>query len=138
MYVGIPTPTMTAATPHIAVFPTSGKIKCLEFIYPKIHTKLPLCLERLVSFIQCIRRVLSPKETVSTRGRSDNISWLFFKLHLTTTLLLTKQTPNQRAIGSKLLKKSHLASWHQDYDQWDEGSSTYHLSYQLRTIGFNA
>lgn len=43
-------------------------------------------------------------------GRSDNTSWLFFKLHLTTTLLFTRQTPNQRAIDSKLLKKSHLAS----------------------------
>ena len=43
---------------------------------------------------------------------------------------MTRQTPNQRAIGSKLLKKSHLASWHQDYDQWDEGSSTYHVNYR--------
>ena len=136
--MGIPTPTMTAATPHIAVFLTSGKIKCLEFIYPASYTQsCPcVCLECLVSCIHYIRQILPPKETVSTLSRSANTSWLFFKLHLTTTLLLTRQTPNQRAIGSKLLKKSHLASWHQNYDQWDEGSSTYHLSYQLRTIGF--
>ena len=44
--------------PLCAVFLTSGKIKHLEFIYPKIHTKLPLCLERLVSCIQYILAVL--------------------------------------------------------------------------------
>ena len=66
IYVGIPTPTMTAATPHIAVFPTSGKNKVSRIYLPKAHTKLPLCVERLVSCIHYIRQVLPPKETVST------------------------------------------------------------------------
>ena len=128
---------MTAATPHIAVFLTSDKIKCLEFIYHKLYTKLPLCMSRMLSQLHSLHWAnFTAQRNCFYTGRSDNISWLFFKLHLTTTLLLTRQAPNQRAIGSKKKKKSHLASWHQNYDQWDEGSSTYHLSYQLRTIGF--
>lgn len=57
--------------------------KVSRIYLPKIHTKLPLCLERLVSCIHCIGRILPPKETVSTLV--DQIIHLgCSSLHLTT------------------------------------------------------
>ena len=128
--------------PLCAAFLTSGKIKHLEFICPKLCTQSYscVCLERLVSCIQCIRRVLSPKETVSTRGRSDNISWLFIQLHLTNCCFA-------RNIWDHLLLQPEMGGliWHINlgfvaprFVPAGNRFFPYHLSYQLCTTGFNA
>ena len=121
-----------------AVFLTSGRIKHLEFIYPKIHTKLPLCLERLVSYIHYIRQILPPKETVSTLSRSANISWLFIQLHLTNCCFA-------RNIWDHLLLQPEMGGliWHINlgfvaprFVPAGNRFFPYHLSYQLCTTGF--
>ena len=131
---------MTAATPHIAVFLTSGKIKCLEFIYPASYTQsCPcVCLECLVSCIHYIRQVLPPKETVSTLSRSANISWLFIQLHLTNCCFA-------RNIWDHLLLQPEMGGliWHINlgfvaprFVPAGNRFFPYHLSYQLCTTGF--
>ena len=126
--------------PLCAAFLTSGRIKHLEFIYPKIHTKLPLCLERLVSciLINYIRQVLPPKETVSTLSRSANISWLFIQLHLTNCCFA-------RNIWDHLLLQPEMGGliWHINlgfvaprFVPAGNRFFPYHLSYQLCTTGF--
>ena len=102
-----------------AAFLTSGRIKCLEFIYPKIHTKLPLCLERLVSCIHCIGRILPPKETVSTLvdriiylGCSSNS--IYHCLYIQRSLIKPVVLPDP---PSTLYSASFKTSWHQNYDQ---------------------
>ena len=123
---------MTAATPHIAAFLTSGKIKCLEFIYPSTHKAL-LVSERLVSciLINYIRQILPPKETVSTLSRSANISWLFIQLHLTNCCFA-------RNIWDHLLLQPEMGGliWHINLGfvaprLWPMGRRFFHLSFKL-------
>ena len=112
--------------------------KASRIYLPKIHTKLPLCLERLVSCIHYIRQVLPPKETVSTLSRSANISWLFIQLHLTNCCFA-------RNIWDHLLLQPEMGGliWHINlgfvaprFVPAGNRFFPYHLSYQLCTTGF--
>ena len=122
---------MTAATPHIAVFLTSDKIKCLEFIYPKLYTKLPLCMSRMLSQLHSLHWAnFTAQRNCFYTGRSDNTSWLFFKLHLTTTLLLTRQTDTESA-GNRLKIAQKVSSGFVTPRLWPMGWRFFHLSFKL-------
>ena len=137
--MGIPTPTMTAATPHIAVFLTSDKIKCLEFIYPKLYTKLPLCMSRMLSQLHSLHWAnFTAQRNCFYTGRSDNISWLFIQLHLTNCCFA-------RNIWDHLLLQPEMGGliWHINlgfvaprFVPAGNRFFPYHLSYQLCTTGF--
>ena len=139
IYVGIPTPTMTAATPHIAVFLTSDKIKCLEFIYHKLYTKLPLCMSRMLSQLHSLHWAnFTAQRNCFYTGRSDNISWLFIQLHLTNCCFA-------RNIWDHLLLQPEMGGliWHINlgfvaprFVPAGNRFFPYHLSYQLCTTGF--
>ena len=118
---GNTTPTMTAAL--ICCLSDFRENKASRsYLSQDTHKASPVC--RTLSQLHSLHWAnFTAQRNCFYTGRSDNTSWLFFKLHLTTTLLLTRQTPNQRAIDSKLLKKSHLASWHQDLYPREIGSS---------------
>ena len=137
--MGIPTPTMTAATPHIAVFLTSDKIKCLEFIYHKLYTKLPLCMSRMLSQLHSLHWAnFTAQRNCFYTGRSDNISWLFIQLHLTNCCFA-------RNIWDHLLLQPEMGGliWHINlgfvaprFVPAGNRFFPYHLSYQLCTTGF--
>ena len=117
--------------PLCAAFLTSEMIKYLEFISLKLYTKFTSYISRMLSQLHSLHWAnFTAQRNCFYAGRSDNTSWLFIQLHLTTTLLLTRQTDTESA-GNRLKIAQKVSSGFVTPRLWPMGWRFFHLSFKL-------
>ena len=124
----MPTPTMTAAL--ICCLSDFRENKASR-IYLSQDTHKVALVSRTLSQLHSLHWAsFTAQRNCFYTGRSDNISWLFFKLHLTTTLLLTRQTDTESA-GNRLKIAQKVSSGFVTPRLWPMGWRFFHLSFKL-------